>query len=441
VRQRAADVIAAADAFRATMTGPVESASSAMLNATTKLVAAFQQRAAAVRTDASAGVSRAETVVIGTVAAAILIGLSLSFVIARGIVRPLQSMTRAMNRLAAGNADIEVAGRDRADEIGDMARALDVFRQNADKIVAMMKAEQVTREIGEIIAGAAKGDLTRRVDLGDKSGFLRDIGAQVNTLLESSNDAMRDFGVKATQTAGSVNEASVAVGQVSDGARAQMASLTQVAAALNDSAAAIRMVSEGTQTASEKAAASSAIVRQALAAVEKLVAVVDAIGQNSRKINQITQVIAQIANRTHILSLNAAIEAARAGEHGKGFVVVAQEVGKLAESAAQNARQITEIVEQANQDAQDGRAATGDVRSAIQSVAAGTSETTDIIRSVSVAMEQQRAGIAQIDQRVSDLRAIASSNAAASEEIAATMLQLAELATDTRERIARFRTT
>jgi methyl-accepting chemotaxis protein len=214
-----------------------------------------------------------------------------------------------------------------------------------------------------------------------------------------------------------------------------------VAAALSDSAAAIRMVSEGTQNASEKAAASSAIVRKALEAVEKLVVVVDAIGQNSRKINQITQVIAQIANRTHILSLNAAIEAARAGEHGKGFVVVAQEVGKLAESAAQNARQITEIVEQANQDAQDGRAATGDVRAAMQSVASGTSETTDIIRSVSVAMEEQRASIAQIDSRVSDLRVIASSNAAASEEIAATMLQLAELATDTRERIARFRTT
>lgn len=441
VRQRAADVMAASAAFQTTLTGSVEKTAFATLDVTTKLIAAFQQRAASVRVEADTAVTRAESVVTVIVLAAILAGLALSFVIARGIVAPLKSMTGAMNRLAGGNADIEVTGQDRGDEIGDMARALDVFRQNADKIVAMMKAETVTREIGDIIAGAAAGDLTRRVDLSDKSGFLRDIGAQVNTLLETSNDAMRDFGVKAAQTAASVNEASVAVGQVSDGARSQMTSLTQVAAALTDSAAAIKMVSEGTQNASAKAAASSVIVQKALTAVEQLVVVVETIGQNSRKINQITQVIAQIANRTHILSLNAAIEAARAGEHGKGFVVVAPEVGKLAESAAQNARQITEIVEQANQDAQEGRAATGEVRNAMQSVATGTTETTDIIRSVSVAMEEQRASIAQIDSRVTDLRSIAASNSAASEEIAATMLQLAELATDTRERIARFRTT
>jgi methyl-accepting chemotaxis protein len=371
---------------------------------------------------------------------AVIAGSILAWFIVRGIIVPLNAMTGAMTGLAAGDGTVDIPEMRSRSELGAMARAVDVFKQNADKIAAMLTAETTTREIGEVISGAAAGDLTIRVPLGDKVGFLKDIGEQVNRLLNTTNAAFKEFGEKARHTAISVGEASAAVGQVSDGARSQSTALSQVATALRESTDALKSVSDNTKAASDKASTASQLVQKGLKSVERLADIVEAIAQNSRKVNQITQVIAQIANRTHILSLNAAIEAARAGEHGKGFVVVAQEVGKLAESAGQNAKQITDIVEQATIDSNEGKAATDVVRGAMQGIAAETDQTTQMIHSSAAAVEQQQATITQIDGSVSQLRSIATSNSSAAEEITATMVQLSQLAEETRGRLAQFKT-
>ncbi len=364
-----------------------------------------------------------------------------SFLVVRSISRPLRAMTGAMVRLAAGDATIDVGGTARRDEIGDMARALDVFRANADKIVAMMKAEGVTQEIGALIAKAAAGDLTARVALEDKQGFLRDIGEQVNKLLISSDETLHEIVERTRSQALAVGEATAAVGQVSEGARTQIASLSTVAAALSESASSIREIAEATRGASAKAKAASDLVKSGGKSMERLAEVMESIAQNSRKISQITQVIAQIANRTHILSLNAAIEAARAGEHGKGFVVVAQEVGKLAESAAQNARQISEIVEQATADGAEGKRSTDAVREAMGGIETAAAETTGMIHGAAAAIDQQQASLAQLDSSVGELRGIAASNGAAAEEITATMVSLSKSASEMKARLGRFQTT
>ena len=371
---------------------------------------------------------------------AVVVGSLLAWFIVRGIIVPLNAMTGAMTGLAAGDGTVDIPEMRSKSELGAMARAVDVFKQNADKIAAMLTAETTTREIGEVISGAAAGDLTIRVPLDNKVGFLKDIGEQVNRLLNATNTAFKDFGEKARHTAISVGEASAAVGQVSDGARSQSSALSQVATALRESTDALKSVSDNTKAASDKASTASQLVQKGLTSVERLADIVEAIAQNSRKVNQITQVIAQIANRTHILSLNAAIEAARAGEHGKGFVVVAQEVGKLAESAGQNAKQITDIVEQATIDSNEGKSATDVVRGAMQGIAAQTDQTTQMIHSSAAAVEEQQATITQIDSSVSQLRSIATSNSTAAEEITATMVQLSQLADETRGRLAQFKT-
>jgi methyl-accepting chemotaxis protein len=391
-------------------------------------------------TSAVAGTETGNRLLLSISIGAVLIGGFLSWFITREIIVPLNAMTGAMVRLADGDGSVLIPDMESNTELGAMARAVDVFKQNADRIKAMLKAESTTREIGDIISKAAQGDLTVRVPVADKVGFLKDISEQVNRLLEPTHDTLKEFGDQARRTAISIEEASAAVGQVSDGARSQNTSLSQVALALNESTQALKSVSDNTKAASDKAGNAAQLVQKGLASVERLSGIVDAIAQSSRKVNQITEVIAQIANRTHILSLNAAIEAARAGEHGKGFVVVAQEVGKLAESAGQNARQIADIVEQATTEANEGKAATEVVRNSMHGIASETQQTTQMIHSSAAAVEQQQASITQLDGSMSQLRSIATSNAAAAEEITATMVQLSQLAEESRTRVARFRT-
>jgi methyl-accepting chemotaxis protein len=458
VNQQAANVPPAAtasDAGRATQTAlNLTGAAQAMLQKYQKVISTesevlsksedvrnqlAERREEAVKA-AVAGTETGNRLLLSISIGAVLIGGFLSWFITREIIVPLNAMTGAMVRLADGDGSVLIPDMESRTELGAMARAVDVFKQNADRIKAMLKAESTTREIGEVISKAAQGDLTVRVPVADKVGFLKDISEQVNRLLEPTHDTLKEFGDQARRTAISIEEASAAVGQVSDGARSQNTSLSQVALALNESTQALKSVSDNTKAASDKAGNAALLVQKGLASVERLSGIVDAIAQSSRKVNQITEVIAQIANRTHILSLNAAIEAARAGEHGKGFVVVAQEVGKLAESAGQNARQIADIVEQATTEANEGKAATEVVRNSMHGIANETQQTTQMIHSSAAAVEEQQASITQLDGSMSQLRSIATSNAAAAEEITATMLQLSQLAEESRARVARFRT-
>jgi methyl-accepting chemotaxis protein len=380
----------------------------------------------------------------------LLVGISLGLIIIvvvfalmtvnSSIVAPITVLTEKTVLLSRGDDNFALPEVDRKDELGALARALEVFKSNADKIRAMSVAEAVTKEIGDVIKAAANKDFSCEVDLGTKEGFLKEIGLAVNNLIYICRGAFKDFSDKATQTAVSVDEAGTAVAQISDGARLQTTQLVQVSTALSESSKAIKLVTSNAGSAREKAEAAAHAVEQGQLAVAQLEPIVEAISQNSRKINQITQVIAQIANRTHILSLNAAIEAARAGEHGKGFVVVAQEVGKLAESSAQNAKQITDIVEQASSDAQQGKVATSTVSQSMKAIAQGTQDTTERVRTIAVAMDEQQATISQIEGSVGHLRTIAHSNSSAAEEITATMVQLSKLSNDTRQRLLAFKT-
>jgi methyl-accepting chemotaxis protein len=168
--------------------------------------------------------------------------------------------------------------------------------------------------------------------------------------------------------------------------------------------------------------------------------VVNNIATNSEKINKITEVIEKIANKTNLLSLNAAIEAARAGEHGKGFAVVADEVGKLALNSAESSQEIAVLVKQAVEEARSAVTAVMDVSQDMSGIERETQATDQMLQRIASALVQQSSAVEQINVNLNNLDQIARSNSAASEEIAATVVELSKIADATRREVQRFET-
>ena len=169
-----------------------------------------------------------------------------------------------------------------------------------------------------------------------------------------------------------------------------------------------------------------------------MVHIVNNIAANSEKINKITSVIDSIANKTNLLSLNAAIEAARAGEHGKGFAVVADEVGKVALSSAESSQEIAILVRPAVEEANRAVKAVEGVTQELLGIESGSKETDQMLQRIAATLEQQNAAVEEINVNLSNVDRIAQSNAAASEEITATVIELSRIADATRNEVEKF---
>jgi methyl-accepting chemotaxis protein len=318
--------------------------------------------------------------------ACLAIGLLAAVLVVRSIVGPVGNISRAMTHLADGQLDVEIPGTAQKDEFGEMARSTEVFKANAQ---------------------------------------------QTHTLVEQVTQSAR-------QVALASGQASTAVGQVSDGSHTQLKALQQVAAALEQSTQAIVNVAESSQEASHKAKKAARLVAEGRQLMGNMVDEVNAISQNTGQISKITEAISRIANQTNMLSLNAAIEAARAGEYGRGFAVVAEEIRKLAEHSGQLAQEIAELVKKATNQAGRGVAVAEKVSLNMQDIAEAVRKNDKLIGAIATAMEEQQTTVGKINSSVAELTRIGQSNAAASEEITATMIDLSRLAEQTRGQAESF---
>jgi methyl-accepting chemotaxis protein/aerotaxis receptor len=210
--------------------------------------------------------------------------------------------------------------------------------------------------------------------------------------------------------------------------------------AIKHTAESVTDVSRNTAIASQKSRESMAIMQTGMDKMTHMVQVVNNISVHSDKINKITEVIEKIANKTNLLSLNAAIEAARAGEHGKGFAVVADEVGKLALNSAESSQEIAALVKQAVEEARSAVTAVMDVSEDMSGIERETQATDQMLQRIATALVQQSSAVEQINVNLNNLDQIARSNAAASEEIAATVIELSKIADATRHEVQRFET-
>ncbi len=360
----------------------------------------------------------------------LLASLGLGIWLARQVNRPLAAMRVLM-------ADIERSGDltlradvSGTDEFSETGRALNSFLANMELVLTDVRAA---------MAAVASGDLTKTVKAEAASKLVRDIKDDVNRSLTSLSTALRAVMDNVAQVAVATSQVSTAAGQISDGALNQLNAVKRIAVGIKQSATAIEEVSANAQASSGHAREAAALVNDGRDNVAGMVQSVHAISDRAREISKITGVIDRIASQTNMLSLNAAIEAARAGEAGKGFAVVAEEVGKLAEHSGRSVSEINALIEIATAETITGVETAKVVGDNIERIAHVVSEGDQMAAVIASAMQQTSLAMDEIRASVEDLSQIGETNAAASEEVTATMVELARLADHTKAEIGRFK--
>jgi methyl-accepting chemotaxis protein len=341
----------------------------------------------------------------------------------------MTGLDKMMGALSAGHFSMRL-------EVNAQGAYAHTVKQAQQTMVAL---DTMLGDVGRTLASVAQGNLAVRVTA-QGQGDLNVLKDNLNQSLVALSSAMQAIRTNARQVAAAASESSNAVGQIADGAQNQTHAISQVAVAVRQTAASVVDVSRSTEQASQKSRHSVMVMRDGLMKIEKMVDVVNNIAVNSEKINKITEVIEKIANKTNLLSLNAAIEAARAGEHGKGFAVVADEVGKLAVNSAESSKEIAQLVQQAVLETARAVEAVAAVSADMNQIEIGSQETDDMLRRISRTLEEQSNAVEEINANLTSVDMIARGNAAATEEITASVMALSRIAESTRLEVDRFQT-
>lgn len=307
-------------------------------------------------------------------AIAIALGLIFAYLIAKGITAPIGGMTGAMTKLADGELETEVPSLSNKDEIGAMAKAVQVFKDNALKVRAL-EAEQKAAE-----ARAAEEKRAAMIALADD--FEAKVGGVVTEVSTQAN-RMQESATQLTATAEETSRQATAVAAASEEASTNVQTVAAATEELSSS------ISEISRQVTESARMSGKAVED----VGRTGQTVEALASAAQKIGNVVQLISEIASQTNLLALNATIEAARAGEAGKGFAVVASEVKSL---ASQTARATEEIGAQIN----EIQAATGQSVEAMRSIGETIASMNSIASTIAAAVEEQGAATSEIARNV-----------------------------------------
>jgi methyl-accepting chemotaxis protein len=313
----------------------------------------------------------------GMAVAALLVTLSVVLVIrvlfGSIVSRPLRGMTETMGRLAQGDVDVLLPGLEARDETGDMARAVQVFRNNLVR-QRQLESEQEAARAGQARHSAELDRLTRDFD--------QSVTQIVQGLSQSAGQLQRSA-LGMSETAASTSERAASVSAASEQASANVQTVASAAEELSSSIAEI----------SRQVGHSARITHEAVEEAKRTEGEVGALAEATEKIGTVVALINDIAGQTNLLALNATIEAARAGEAGKGFAVVAAEVKHLANQTARATDEIGEQIAAVQE-------RTGRVVDAIQDIMKIILEVGDIAKLIASGVDQQSVATREIAQNV-----------------------------------------
>jgi methyl-accepting chemotaxis protein len=437
------------------------------------------------------------------IALLVLLGLSIAAAVAfsrRAIIKPLLDLGSVMDRLTAGDNGVDVPHTKRSDEIGAMARAVAVLRESSEKVALLQQQEQaagaarlaraqsmeaVVSDVGEVVAAAAAGDFSARLQIEQADEQMQKLVAGINEINAVVDSATSEFARalsavaggdltvrvdaayrgKFAELKGAINETvdrlsstvrtiqvtsadvGLAAREINMGAddlskrtEEQASSLEETAATTEELAASVKASAQASKDAAgiandamQAAQSGGVIAGQAVDAMAR-------IESASQKISDIIRVIDDIAFQTNLLALNAAVEAARAGDAGKGFAVVASEVRTLAQRSSAAAKDISGLISSSNMEVGEGVKLVRQAGDQLSQILGHSRKVAATIADISAAAGEQANGIDEMSQAVAHLDEMTQANAALSEQSAASAASLSSRIGQLNDLVAAFKT-
>jgi methyl-accepting chemotaxis protein len=330
---------------------------------------------------------------------ALVLGLVIAVLIARGIVKPLSSLTAGMKELARGHFDVVLSGLGRHDEVGEMADAVEAFKLRAAE-KARQEAEERQAEAtraGEEKRAADEREAARKRAVEEEEAAVRkqamhsladQFEAAVGGIIATVSTAATELEAAATTLTSTADTTQKLSGVVASASEEASANVQSVASAAQQMSASISEISRRVQDSSRIA---SDAVGQAQSTDQRIVS----LSQAASRIGDVVKLISAVAAQTNLLALNATIEAARAGEAGKGFAVVANEVKALAGQTAKATDEISAHVS-------DMQAQTGQAVTAIKAIASTIDQISEITANIASSVEEQGASTGEIARNVNE---------------------------------------